>query len=106
MNIPKVIRVYGKAKVAYVKGERVERQSQIFVPSYHEWYRTIEEDDLHFCYYNKRELGSTMMCTCGSTAGIYRFDVYRRFTSINRGQVIACTHYMETGIHADGSGRR
>ena len=102
MNAPKVIRIYGKARVAYVNGERVDRPSEIYIPSYHQWFRTIEEDPTHFTYYNRRNPGSTMMCTCGSTAGIYRFDVYRRFTSVNRGEVIACTHYMERGKHADG----
>lgn len=101
-DAPKVIRVYGKARVAYVRGERVERESEIFIPSYRQWFRTIEEDPTHFSYYNKRQMGSTMMCTCGSTAGIYNPDVYMRFTSVNRGQIIACTHYMEHGKHSDG----
>lgn len=97
-----VIRIYGKAKVARVDGEVVERQDAIFIPSHRQWYRTVEEDPTHFSYYNRRKLGSTMMCTCGSPAAVYTFDVYKRFTSVNRGQIIACIHYMENGKHADG----
>lgn len=102
MNSPKVIKIYGKARIANVDGERVERQEVIFIPSYRQWFRTIEEDPTHFSYYNKRKMGSTMMCTCGSPSAIYNYDVYRRFTSVNRGQVVTCIHYMENGRHADG----
>lgn len=102
METPKVIRIYGKARVAYVFGEKVERQNEIYVPSYRTWYRTVEEDPTHFSYYNKKRVGSTMMCTCGSPSAIYNPDVYMRFTSVNRGQIVACIHYMEHGKHADG----
>lgn len=102
MDAPKVIRIYNKARIAYVDGETIERQNEIFIPSYRQWYRTIEEDPTHFSYYRRSGLGSTMMCTCGSPAAIYNYDVYGRFTSVNRGQVIACIHYMEHGRHADG----
>ena len=102
MNAPKVIRIYGKARVAYLDGERIERENDIFIPSYKQWFKTVEEDPTHFSYYNKYKLGNTMMCTCGSPSAIYRYDVYRRFTSVNRGQIIACIHYMEHGRHADG----
>jgi hypothetical protein len=98
-----VIRIYGKAKVAHVDGETIERQDEIFVPSYRTWYRTVEEDPTHFSYRTKEgKMGSTLMCTCGSIAAIYNPDVYMRFTSVNRGQIIACRHYMENGHHADG----
>lgn len=96
-----VIRIYGKAKVATVDGETIERQNEIYVPSYHQWFRTVEEDPTHFIYYKKR-YGSTIMCTCGAAGGIYNYDVYKRFASVNRGQILACTHYMENGKHADG----
>lgn len=97
-----VIRIYGKARIANVDGETIERQNEIFIPSYRQWFRTVEEDPTHFSYYNRRKMGSTMMCTCGSPAAIYNPDVYMRFTSVNRGQIIACIHYMERGQHADG----
>jgi hypothetical protein len=102
MNSPKVIRVYGKARIAYDNGERIERQEEIFVPSERGWFYTVDTFD-HFVYRQERHTGSSLMCSCGSSGGIYNYDVYSRFTSINRGRLICCNALMQTGRHADGS---
>ncbi len=97
-----VIKVYGRAKVAHLDGERIEREDRIFVPSERDWFYTIDTDN-HFVYRQTKKPGSSLLCTCGATAGIYLPDVYTRFTSINKGRVICCNSMMQTGLHGDGS---
>jgi hypothetical protein len=103
MNSPKVIRVYGKAKVANLQGETIEREDVIFVPSERGHFRTIDTQD-HFVYRRKHgTVGSTLMCTCGSIAGIFGFEAYSQFQSTNMGRLICCVTHMNTGRHADGA---
>lgn len=99
---PKVIKVYGRAKVAYLEGERIDREDLIFVPSERGWFPTIDTDN-HFVYRQGKRLGSSLMCTCGSSAGIYLPDVYMRFTSVNKGRMVCCNSFMQTNRHGDGS---
>lgn len=102
MSSPKVIRVYGRAKIAYLDGERIERAEEVFVPTEKAWFYTIDTDN-HFVYRQTRKAGSSLMCTCGGTAGIFQYDAYMQFSSVNRGRIIACITHMNTGRHADGS---
>lgn len=103
MDAPKVIRVYGKAKIANFQGERIERDDLIFVPTERGWFRTIDTYD-HFVYRRKKgTVGSTLMCTCGSPAAIFGFEAYGQFQSTNMGRIVCCISHMNTGLHADGS---
>jgi len=102
MSAPKVIRVYGTAKVAHLDGERIEREDIIFVDSEKAWFYTIDTDN-HFVFRQGRRRGSTLMCTCGGSAGIFMYDAYMKYSSTNRGRIIACITHMNTGLHADGS---
>ena len=102
MNVAKVIKVYGRAKVAHLQGERFDREGTIFVPSEKAWFETIDTDN-HFVYRQGKRSGSSLMCTCGGSAGIFQYDAYMKFSSVNRGRIIACITHMNTGKHADGS---
>ena len=102
MTSPRVIHVHGRAKVAYLQGERIEREEQIFVKSEGGWFQTIDTDN-HFVYRQTKRFGSSLMCTCGGSAGIFQYDAYRQFSSVNRGRLVACITHMNTKRHADGS---
>jgi hypothetical protein len=98
-----VIHVHGRAKIAYLDGERIEREDKIFVRSENSWFPTVDSDN-HFVYRQTKRLGSSLMCTCGSSAGIYLYDAYMRFTSINKGRMICCNSFIQNnGKHGDGS---
>ena len=98
----KIIRIYGRAKVAHLDGERIDREDVIYVPSEKGWYQTIDTDN-HFVYRQTKKFGSSLMCTCGSAAGIFMYDAYMKFSSINRGRIVACVTHMNTSKHGDGS---
>lgn len=103
MNAPKVIKVYGKARRANLEGQVIEREDVIFVPTERGWFRTIDTFD-HFVFRRTAgAVGSTLMCTCGSIAGIFGFEAYGRFQSTNMGRIICCVSHMQAGLHADGS---
>lgn len=98
-----IIRVAGRAKRANVHGETIYREDLIFVPSERAWFRAIDTYD-HFVYRRRRgTFGSTLMCTCGSPAGIFHYDAYSRFQSANMGRLVACIQHMQTGKHGDGT---
>ena len=99
---PKVIRIQGRARRAYDEGKEIYREDKIYVPSERAWFYTIDTDN-HFVYRQDWRIGSSLVCSCGSTGGIYLPDVYMRFTSINRGRLICCNAMMQTGKHSDGS---
>lgn len=102
MEAPKIIRVYGKARRANFQGETIEREDTIFVRS-EGWLPTVDTFD-HFVYRRKKgTVGSVLMCTCGSPAGVFGFEAYRQFQSINKGRTVCCILQMNTGKHADGS---
>lgn len=88
--------------MAYPDGERIERQEAIFVPSEQGWFQTIDTDS-HFVYRQGKKRGSTLMCTCGGVAAIFSYEAYRKFSSVNRGRIIACITHVNTGKHDDGS---
>lgn len=98
----KVIKVLGRAKRANLDGLTIEREDEIFVPSYHQWFETLNTYD-HFCFRQKHKMGATLLCSCGSDAAIFNYEAYRRFDSTYRGQIIACTSLIQYGKHADGS---
>ena len=102
-SAPVVIKIAGRAKRANLQGETFEREEEIYVPSYRQWFKQLDTYS-HFCYYLKNNrLGATMQCSCGSDAAIFHYDAYSRFRSTYMGDVIACTSLMQFGRHADGS---
>lgn len=102
MEAPKVIKIYGRAKHANLRGETIDREEIIYVPTERSWFRILDTQD-HFCYRQSRFQGATLMCSCGSIANIYNYEAYARFQSTNMGRVIACMSLVENGFHADGS---
>lgn len=101
--MPNVIKIYGKARHANDGGEVIDRPDVVYIPSEREWFRTIDTVE-HFCYRRKHgTVGSTLMCSCGSIAGVFNFEAYRRFQSVNMGRILCCVSYVNTGKHADGT---
>lgn len=97
-----IIKVHGRPRVAYLEGEKIEREDVIFVRSEGGWFRTIEYDN-HFVYRQTRRIGSALMCTCGGVAGIFGYEAYARFSSTNMGRIVCCVSQINSGRHADGS---
>lgn len=99
---PTVIHQLGRPEKAKLyNGDIVERQDAIFVPSYGAIFPCLEYDN-HFIYY-KKQYGSTLMCTCGSTAAAFGYDAYEKYCSYMGERVLGCTMHLQTGKHADGS---
>lgn len=101
--MPNVIKIYGKAKHVNLNGELIDREDVIFVKSEQGWFRIIDTVE-HFCFRRKRgTFGSTLMCSCGSIAGIFGYPAYQQFQSENMGKLICCVTYINTRKHADGT---
>ena len=100
---PTIIHQYGRPyKARTLSGKWVERQDQIYVPSHREVFPVLEYDN-HFIYYDGDHIGSTLLCTCGSQAGVIGYEGYKEFASYQGQNVIACMHYTDKKCHADGS---
>ena len=100
---PVVIHQYGRpVRAKLPNGTVVERQDAIYVSSYREVFKCLDYDT-HFLYYDGNHIGSTLMCTCGSHAGVIGYNGYKRFASYQGPQVLACMYYTNNGCHADGS---
>ncbi len=102
MTAPVVVRIAGRAKRANINGYTIYREEVVYVPAEHAAFRIIDTQD-HFCYRQDKFLGPQLMCSCGSIAGIYGWEAYQQFQSVNKGRIICCTSLVETGRHADGS---
>lgn len=100
--MPHIIKVAGRARVAFVDGKRVERPDKIFVGSERQWFETVDTYS-HFVYKQDWKMGSTLMCTCGSAAGIYNYEAYRKYYSSYQGRLVCCNSFMQNGVHGDGS---
>lgn len=102
VKAPVVIHQYGRPMKARLhNGDVAERKDAIYVPSYNAVYSVLEYDN-HFVYYHK-QIGSTLMCTCGSPAAAFGYSVYRKYCSYMGERVLGCIHHLQTGKHADGS---
>lgn len=100
-----VIRTWNSANEAtLLSGHHVYRQQALFLKSHERAYPCLPTE-LHFCYKEPVvRQGSTIMCTCGATGAVFGREGYRRWTSVNYGnEVIACSHFIQYGKHADGS---
>jgi hypothetical protein len=101
-RVSQVIHQYGRpVKARLLDGSIVEREDKIYVPSYGMVYPCLDYDN-HFVYY-KKQLGSTLMCTCGSQAAAFGYDAYKKYCSYMGERVIGCIVHLQTGRHGDGS---
>lgn len=97
-----IIKHHGRpVRATGLDGGEITREDRIFLASHQDWYPTLDYYD-HFVYY-KKQLGSTLMCTCGSQAGVVGYEAYRKFASYQGPNVIACLYYTEHKSHVDGS---
>ena len=100
---PVVIHQFGRpVKAKLLNGDIVERQEAIYVPSHRETIPCLEYDN-HFIYYNGKQRGSTLMCTCGAPAAAFGYEAYRRYCSYMGERVLGCINHLQYGKHADGS---
>lgn len=84
-------------------GIPVERKTQLFLPSYKQWFPVLQTS-MHFCFRDaSHSRGSTLFCTCGSFASIVGYEVYKNLNAYIGNEVIACHHLIQFGVHADGS---
>lgn len=96
-----ILKVAGRAKVAYLDGKTIERPEIILVKSDNAVYPTIDTFT-HFVYKQTWKPGSSLMCTCGSPAGVFTFEAYGKYYSRNQGKLVCCIQHIQTGRHADG----
>ena len=101
-RVSQVIHQYGRpTKAKLLNGDMVERQEKIYIPSYQSVFPTLDYDT-HFVYYIK-QMGSTLMCTCGSPAAVFSYDAYEKYCSYMGEKVIGCISHLQNGVHGDGS---
>jgi len=103
--MPKVIRNVGDPKnTITVDNVPVHREQRIWLDTHHAWIPVLQTS-MHFCYKDpiNRVGKSTLMCTCGSFAGVFGFEGYKKYNSFIGSEVIACNHFIQYGIHADMS---
>jgi hypothetical protein len=97
-----IIHQYGRPKIAKdINGDIIHRQDSIYVPSYKQSFPVLDYDN-HFVYAT-RNIGSSLMCTCGSPAVVVGYRAYKQYESYKGMNVIACLSHINTGKHADGS---
>lgn len=101
-NAPVVIHQYGRPHRARdVDGRVIERQEEIFFNG--QWYHPMDYDT-HFVYRTDKIGSATLMCTCGSPAGVIGHREYSKYTSKYYGEgIIACLFYTNNNCHSDGS---
>ena len=85
------------------EGVKVTRQTSLFVPSYEKTFMCAPYTD-HFIYRDpSKKVGRwTLMCTCGSAAGIVGYDAYKQDAS-PQGAMIVCLIHAQFGSHQDGT---
>lgn len=100
---PVVIHQFGRPmKAKLPNGDIVERQDAIYVPSYGAVYPCLDYDQ-HFVYYDGKNIGSTLRCTCGGTAAAFGYSAYKKYCSYMGEKVIGCVTHLQTGRHDDNS---
>lgn len=99
-----IIKHHNDPRSAYtLKGDRVERTEQIFLPSDKQWYPVLQTS-MHFCFRDpSNPRGTTLFCTCGSAAGVFGYEAYRHWSSFIGNEVIGCISFLQYKRHADGS---
>lgn len=86
-----------------LSGHNVERQEAIYLKSHERAYQVLQTS-MHFVYHDPTvPRGSTLLCTCGSSAGVFGYEAYKRWSSFIATEVIACHHFLQYGFHSDNS---
>lgn len=100
----KIIRSHNDPNHAITLGGiPVEREKQIFLPSYRQWFPVLQTS-MHFCFRDSSHArGTTLFCTCGAPAIIVGYEAYRKHNSFIGNEVISCHHFIQYGVHSDGS---
>lgn len=107
---PKAVRTVGDAKQARLNdGTIVYRSDVLWVEGY--GLVKCAPTELHFVYELPMHMkGWSLMCTCGSIAGVVGYSAYSKLASpTDTGMIIACIRHLSTknnigiGTHADGS---
>lgn len=84
-------------------GKDVYREKELYIPTHHAVIQVLQTS-MHFCFRDASQpRGSTLFCTCGSPAGIFGYEAYRKLNAFIGTEVIACVNYIQQGVHADGS---
>lgn len=99
-----IIRSHNDPKNAItLGGQHVERLGEIYLPSHHANIPVLQTS-MHFCFRDPTvPRGTTLFCTCGSPAIVVGYEAYKRLNSHIGNEVISCHHYIQYGVHADGS---
>lgn len=105
-----IIRVRNNLNVAEtVHGTRVKRQEKIYFPQAGRSV-TCAPYDNHFVFEDTHHYGWTTFCTCGSSAVIVGYQVYKDMASPTSkeedtvaGELLVCFHHATYGKHLDGS---
>lgn len=102
--MPNIIKHWNDPKHAVtLSGHQVERRDEIFLRSHQQAYHVLQTS-MHFVYYDPTTpRGSTLLCTCGAAGGVFGYDGYKKWASWQGIEVIACSHFIQYGVHADGS---
>ena len=100
----KIIKHHNDPKKAVtLNGDTVERQTQIFLPSWRQWIPVLQTS-MHFCFRDPSvPAGTTLFCTCGSPGIVCGYEAYRNHASFMGMEVISCHNFIQYGVHADGS---
>lgn len=86
-----------------LSGHIVTKQEALYLKSHERAYQTLPTS-MHFVYHDPTvPRGSTLLCTCGAAAGVFGFEAYKKWCSFIATEIIACTHFIQYGKHADNS---
>lgn len=99
-----VIRNWNTPNIAKtLSGHEVRREAAIFLKSHERAYQVLPTA-MHFVYRDPSVVrGSTLLCTCGASAGVFGYEAYKRWSSFIATEVISCYHFLQYGVHADNS---
>lgn len=93
---PAIIHHLGDLKKVTVDGKTFKRQEEIFISSF--GMVKCAPYDNHFLFYDTSHLGWSLFCTCGSTAVVVGYDVYKKDAS-NQGALLICYINATTRKH-------
>lgn len=102
--MPQVIRnINDPTKAKTLNGKPVQREKELWLPSY-QAYVPVLQQSMHFCYHDPNiPRGTTLFCTCGSPSVVVGYEAYKKYQSFMGNEVIACHHFIQYGVHSDGS---
>lgn len=102
--MPQVIRNHNDPNNAItLNGKPVRREKEIYLPS-HQAIIPVLQTSMHFCFRDPSiPRGTTLFCTCGSMAIVAGYEAYKHLNAFIGNEVISCHHYIQFGVHSDGS---